>query len=356
MAAIASAKRRENVDRCFIGESAGGTGQSLYPSHLAAVYGYNHSFIDPNLFHNEDELRKQLEGLAQSFIVTAQETPQTAKTFQQDLYKKLVSADDLSGRRPYGGYMTRMMRATGWKRMEANHIMSFRNVLEQNLKASTPTQLRFTSAWWSRFAAAKCEGQKECWTELIDKNLLIPTIPSCNKVQYLHVIISEKTLDSVCSRVQLPGATALREEIHARCLWDYLDGRPARESNLEIMLQVRRSILKPLPKRQGRRAEHLADAISQLQDSVKKLQSEEDAARNLQAAVESQMHLNSFQASGGTPHRRRRLQGKSSSLQGLGAAFQYVPETLPQDITCKYKTEGFRGRRYAAGPGSQHLS
>ena len=61
MAAIALAKRGENVDRCFIGESPGGTGQSLFSSHLAAVYGHNHAFIDTNLFHNEEEMRKQLE-------------------------------------------------------------------------------------------------------------------------------------------------------------------------------------------------------------------------------------------------------------------------------------------------------
>ena len=80
LAAIALAKRGENVDRCFIGESSGGTGQSLYSNHLAAVYGHNHSFIDPN-WHNEDELRKQLESFAHCFIVS----------FKEDLYKKMVS-------------------------------------------------------------------------------------------------------------------------------------------------------------------------------------------------------------------------------------------------------------------------
>ena len=64
LAAIALAKRGENIDRCFIGESAGGTGQSLFSSHLAAVYGHNHAFVDPNLFHNEEEMRKQLEQFA----------------------------------------------------------------------------------------------------------------------------------------------------------------------------------------------------------------------------------------------------------------------------------------------------
>ena len=133
-AAIALAKRGLNVDRCFIGESPGGTGQSLYSSHLHAVYGHNHAFVDPNLFHNEDEMRKQLEQFAHCCMITAQEAPETARAFQQDLFKKMVSADDLAARRPYG-YVTRMLRVTGWKRIETNHIMSFRNVMERNFNS-----------------------------------------------------------------------------------------------------------------------------------------------------------------------------------------------------------------------------
>ena len=113
LSAIALAKRGENVDRCFIGESAGGTGQSLFSSHLAAVYGPHHAFIDPNLFHNEEEMRKQLEQFAHCWIITAQEAPETHKHFQQDLFKKLMSADDLAGRRPYG-FVTRMLRVIGF--------------------------------------------------------------------------------------------------------------------------------------------------------------------------------------------------------------------------------------------------
>ena len=64
-------------------------------------------------------------------MVTAQETPETGRAFQQDLYKKMVSADDLAARRPYG-YITRMLRVVGWKRIETNHVMTFRNVLERN--------------------------------------------------------------------------------------------------------------------------------------------------------------------------------------------------------------------------------
>ena len=44
---------------------------TLYSSHLAAVYKRNHSFIDPNLWYSEDELRKQLESFASAFVLTA---------------------------------------------------------------------------------------------------------------------------------------------------------------------------------------------------------------------------------------------------------------------------------------------
>ena len=134
MAAIALAKRGLNIDRCFIGESPGGTGQSLYSSHIAAVYARNHAFVDPNLFHNEEEMRKQLEQFAHCFIITCQEAPETGKPFQQDLYKKMMSADDLSARKPYG-FMTRMLRVIGWKRYEANRMMTFRNVVEKNFNS-----------------------------------------------------------------------------------------------------------------------------------------------------------------------------------------------------------------------------
>ena len=134
LAGIALAKRGENVDRCFIGESPGGTGQSLFSAHLAAVYSHNHAYIDPNLFHNEDELRKQLEQFAHCWIITAQEAPETHRHFQQDLFKKLMSADDLAARKPYG-FVTRMRRVRGLKRFETNKIITFRNVMEANFNS-----------------------------------------------------------------------------------------------------------------------------------------------------------------------------------------------------------------------------
>ncbi|CAE7810987.1 unnamed protein product [Symbiodinium sp. CCMP2592] len=133
-AAIALAKRGENIDRCFIGESGGGAGQGLYSSHLAAVYRHNHAFIDPNLWHNEDELRKQLEQFSSACIITAQEKPESNRPFREDLYKKMVSADDLAARKPYG-YVTRMLRVVGWKRIETNDLMTFKNISEANFNS-----------------------------------------------------------------------------------------------------------------------------------------------------------------------------------------------------------------------------
>ena len=134
MSALALAKRGENVDRCFIGESPGGTGQSLYSCHIAAVYARNHAFIDTAVFLNEDELRKQLEGFAHCFILTAQEAPESNRAFLQDVFKKVCSADDLAARRPYG-FVTRMMRCIGWKRYETNVMLQFRNVQERNFNS-----------------------------------------------------------------------------------------------------------------------------------------------------------------------------------------------------------------------------
>ena len=44
-AAQALAKRGLNVDRCFIGISPGGVGQSLYSLHLSEMYKSNHAFF-----------------------------------------------------------------------------------------------------------------------------------------------------------------------------------------------------------------------------------------------------------------------------------------------------------------------
>ena len=111
-AAQALAKRGENIDRCFIGQSPAGVGQSLYSSHLNAVCGHNRAFIDPNIWYDEQELLKQIEQFAGCFILTAQEAPETSRRMSEDHYKKTMSADGMAGRRPYG-YVTRMIADGG---------------------------------------------------------------------------------------------------------------------------------------------------------------------------------------------------------------------------------------------------
>eukprot|EP00439_Symbiodinium_sp_Y106_P054994 s2505_g7.t1 len=89
-AATAIAKRGYNVDRCFIGISPGGVGQSLYSLHLDDMYKHNHAFFDPHIWHLDEELRKQVESFAKCFILTGQEAPETSKKMHIDLYKKTI--------------------------------------------------------------------------------------------------------------------------------------------------------------------------------------------------------------------------------------------------------------------------
>ena len=87
-AAQALAKRGENIDRCFIGEGPGGVGQSLYSSHLAAMYGHNHAFFDPNVWYQDDELRKQIEQFADCMIITGQEAPEGGRKLREDFFQE----------------------------------------------------------------------------------------------------------------------------------------------------------------------------------------------------------------------------------------------------------------------------
>ncbi len=133
-AAQALCKRGENLDRCFIGESPGGVGQSLYTGHLAAMYKHNHSYFDPNVWYMDDELRKQIEDFADSFILTGQEAPDGTRKLREDLFKKTMSADGIPGRKPYG-LSTRMLELIGWKRLELNKMLRFACVTEQNFNS-----------------------------------------------------------------------------------------------------------------------------------------------------------------------------------------------------------------------------
>ena len=120
-----------NIDRLFIGISPGGVGQSLYNSHLHAMYGESSAFVDPNVWFNDDELRKQIEQWAGCYILTGQEAPQSTKQMRDDLFKKTMSADGIAGLKLYG-YSTKMLELVGWKRLECNTLMRFGGVTERN--------------------------------------------------------------------------------------------------------------------------------------------------------------------------------------------------------------------------------
>ena len=133
-AALALAKRGFNVDRCFIGESPGGVGQSLYSLHLDTMLAQNHAFFDPNVWYNEDELRKQVETFARCVVITGQEAPESAKKLHLDLFKKTMSGDGVAGRKPYG-FTTRMFQLIGWKRLEVNRMLKFAGVTPANFNS-----------------------------------------------------------------------------------------------------------------------------------------------------------------------------------------------------------------------------
>ncbi|CAE6952948.1 unnamed protein product [Symbiodinium sp. CCMP2592] len=77
-------------------------GQSLYSLDLSEMYKHNHVYFDPNIWYLDEELRKQVETFARSFIMTGQEAPESNKKLHIDLYKKTISADGIMGRKPYG--------------------------------------------------------------------------------------------------------------------------------------------------------------------------------------------------------------------------------------------------------------
>ncbi|CAJ1439678.1 unnamed protein product, partial [Effrenium voratum] len=133
-AAQALAKRGINVVRLFIGLSSGGVGQSLYSTHLQAIYAHNFAFFDPNIWFHDEEMRKQVEQLNGCCILTGQETPATGRKLREDLYKKFVSGDGIAGRKPYG-FKTRMINCVGWKRLEANRMFPFADVGRKDFNA-----------------------------------------------------------------------------------------------------------------------------------------------------------------------------------------------------------------------------
>jgi len=130
-AALALAKRGENIDRLFIGISPGGVGQSLHSLLLHAMHEGSAAFFDPNVWYNDEELRKQVEQWSGCFLLTGQESPENTRRMREDLFKKTMSGDAVAGRKPYG-YSTKMLELVGWKRLECNRMFRFSSVSERN--------------------------------------------------------------------------------------------------------------------------------------------------------------------------------------------------------------------------------
>ncbi|CAK0905471.1 unnamed protein product [Prorocentrum cordatum] len=135
-AAQALAKRGQNIDQITVYWGPGGVGLSLYTSHLHAMHGdKNHKFFDPNIFFQDEEMRKVVELLVGGCIFTGQERPPGQRSsMRQDLLKKFATADTIAGRLPYS-ILTKMYRIIGWKRMEVNQFFTFDNVNEHNLES-----------------------------------------------------------------------------------------------------------------------------------------------------------------------------------------------------------------------------
>ena len=241
-AAQALAKRGFNIDRCFIGISPGGVGQSLYSAHLNAVYCHNHAFIDPNIWYDDQELRKQVEQFASCIILTAQEAPETSKRMREDLYKKTMSGDGIAGRRPYG-YVTRMIELSGWKRMEVNRLMPFKGVNESNF----PSILRRSFVWKPRARFANPEFLRKFYPDAhlngvfpkdsALKDFLVsgPAVASSLQLQFGFELehTREQCLQMIEDYVVLGGDLGLTEEkMRGACGLQLRDLRPSAVAGL----------------------------------------------------------------------------------------------------------------------------
>jgi hypothetical protein len=135
-ASIELAKRGLNVDQMAIFLGPGGVGLSLYTAHIHAMYGpRNHRFFDPNIFYQDDELRKQIELFVGAFIFSGQERPTGMKArMREDLLKKFLTSEGIAGRLPYA-ILTKMVRLKGWKRIEMNKLFRFDDIKESNFES-----------------------------------------------------------------------------------------------------------------------------------------------------------------------------------------------------------------------------
>ena len=135
-ACLGMTMRGRNVDQICIFLGPGGVGLSLYTASIAAMLGPTlHRYFDPNIFYDDNELRKTVELLLGALVFSGQERPTgTKSSLREDLLKKFATAEGISGRLPYA-LTTKMIKLLGWKRMECNKLFSFDSIGEENLES-----------------------------------------------------------------------------------------------------------------------------------------------------------------------------------------------------------------------------
>ena len=118
-AAIALAKRKENVDQMVFTLGAGGCGMSQHTKSIAASLGDDvHMQVDGFVLYQDEELRKIIPDLDGKAVFTFEEAVHgTHQDLRLDIYKRWCSGGKLPGRLPYGK-TTRMYQIIGFKRFE----------------------------------------------------------------------------------------------------------------------------------------------------------------------------------------------------------------------------------------------
>jgi hypothetical protein len=135
-ACVEYAKRGFNINELGIFLGPGGVGLSLFTAHLAAMVGaQNHRYFDPNVFYQDDEMRKIIETLIGAFLFTGQERPTGQKnSMREDLLKKFATAEGIAGRMPYA-ILTKLIKLIGWKRLEMNKLFQFDGIDDSNFES-----------------------------------------------------------------------------------------------------------------------------------------------------------------------------------------------------------------------------
>ena len=100
------------------------------------MYGpKNHRYFDPNVFYDDQELRKVITLLAGGLIFSGQERPTgTKNALREDLLKKFATAEGITGRLPYA-VLTKLVKLIGWKRIELNKLFKFDDITDNNLES-----------------------------------------------------------------------------------------------------------------------------------------------------------------------------------------------------------------------------